>query len=79
MFQYSSRTVNGNRKINGVPWAPKGPLPWDPLGSQGFPSHGRSPPMGSLGLQRNPLGGTSVHDGMFADCRMRKSKCNHKF
>ena len=31
---------------------PKGPLPWDPLGSQGFPSHGipwapkGSPPMG---------------------------------
>ena len=28
---------------------PKGPFPWDPLGSQG------SPPMGSLGLSRVPL------------------------
>ena len=45
---------------NTFKWAPnggpKGPLPWDPLGSQGFPSHGGlgPSPMGSLGLPRVP-------------------------
>ena len=51
----------------GALWAPKGPSYGDPLGSQGFPSHGihwvpkGSPPMASLGLPRvslpwDPLG-----------------------
>ena len=37
-------------------WGPKGPLSWDALGSQGFPSHGGPgpAPMGSLGLPRVP-------------------------
>ena len=30
----------GNKKKKTSRWAPKGPLPWDPLGSEGFPSHG---------------------------------------
>ena len=37
-------TLAASKLILGGPWASYGPLPWDPLGSQG------SPPMGSLGL-----------------------------
>ena len=39
---------------HGNPEAPKGPLPWAPLGSQRFPPISRSPSMGSLGLPRVP-------------------------
>ena len=45
---------------NTFKWAPKGgpkgPLPWDPLGSQvPLPWGSGTPPMGSLGLPRVPL------------------------
>ena len=47
--------LNVTSSQNTFKWAPnggpKGPLPWDPLGSQG------SPPMGSLGLPRVPSPG----------------------
>ena len=51
---------NASKLIVGLPKAPnggpKGPLPWYPLGSKGFPPLGGPgpPPMGCLGLPRVP-------------------------
>ena len=54
-FRYFLKVTSSQNTFKWAPnGGPKGPLPWDLLGSQGFPSHGGSgtPPIGSLGLPR---------------------------